>query len=203
MRLEAGGLVCIRGGREVFAGLDFSVGSGEALLVTGRNGAGKSSLLRMVAGLVRVAGGRLTLAGADPDRTIPEQAHYLGHHDALKPSLTVAENLSFWAQYLGAKPARDAIGDALLAIGLGTLAALPAAYLSAGQKRRLSIARLLAAKRPLWLLDEATAALDAEAQATLAYLMREHMAGGGIVLAATHGPIGLDRARELHLGART
>src|SRR6476646_89770 len=110
MRLEASGLVCIRGGREVFAGLGFSIGDGEALMVTGRNGAGKSSLLRMIAGLVRIAGGRLALTGADPDRTVPEQAHYLGHQDALKPSLTVAENLSFWVRYLGgAEPVQGAL----------------------------------------------------------------------------------------------
>src|SRR4029077_18594428 len=99
MRLEGSGLACVRGGREVFTGLGFSVGTGEALLVTGRNGAGKSSLLRMVAGLVRIDGSRLALVEAAPDQPIPEQAHYLGHHDALKPSLTVAENLSFWARY--------------------------------------------------------------------------------------------------------
>jgi heme exporter protein B len=145
MRLEASGLACVRGGREVFTGLGFSVGTGEALLVTGRNGAGKSSLLRMVAGLVRVAGGRLALVDADPDQTIPEQAHYLGHQDALKPSLTVAENLSFWARYLGGA---EPVQGALAAVGLAALANLPAAYLSAGQRRRLSIARLLAAKRP-------------------------------------------------------
>jgi heme exporter protein A len=197
MRLEASGLACVRNGREVFAGLGFSVGTGEALLVTGRNGAGKSSLLRMIAGLVRIAGGRLALADADPDQTIPEQAHYLGHQDALKPALTVAENLSFWARYLdGSEP----IQDALAAVGLSALAGLPAAYLSAGQRRRLSIARLLAAKRPLWLLDEPTSALDREAQDTLAGLMRQHLSGGGIIVAATHGPIGLDGAQELRLG---
>jgi heme exporter protein A len=202
MRLEGGGLVCIRGGREVFAGLDFAVGSGEALLVTGRNGAGKSTLLRLIAGLVRPSGGQLTLSGGDDEQTIAEQSHYLGHLDALKPSLTVGENLRFWATYLGtAKPAHPAIDAALAATGLDALAELPAAYLSAGQRRRLSIARLLAVKRPIWLLDEPTSALDREALDTLASLMREHLSGGGIIVAATHGPIGLDRARELQLGA--
>jgi heme exporter protein A len=200
MRLEANGLVCIRGGREVFAGLGFSVGGGEALLVTGRNGAGKSSLIRMVAGLVRIAGGRLVLTGSDPEKAIPEQAHYLGHQDALKPALTVAENLRFWMRYLGGT---EPVEAALVTVGLGALADLPAAYLSAGQRRRLSIARLLAVKRPIWLLDEPTSALDSEAQGTLAYLMREHLTGGGVIVAATHGPIGLERPRELHLGART
>jgi heme exporter protein A len=197
MQLEASGLACVRNGREVFTGLGFSVGQSEALMVTGRNGVGKSSLLRMIAGLVRVAGGQLALLDADPDQTIPEQAHYLGHQDALKPSLTVAENLSFWARYLGGT---EPVQGALAAVGLTALADLPAAYLSAGQRRRLSIARLLAAKRPLWLLDEPTSALDREAQDTLAGLMRQHLSGGGIIVAATHGPIGLDRAKELRLG---
>jgi heme exporter protein A len=202
MRLEGGGLVCIRGGREVFAGLGFTVDGGEALLVTGRNGAGKSTLLRLIAGLVRLAGGRLAVTGGDPEQTIAEQAHYLGHLDALKLSLTVGENLQFWAAYLGAaKPAGGVIDAALVAVGLDALADLPAAYLSAGQRRRLSIARLLAVKQPIWLLDEPTSALDRDAQDTLAALMREHLAGGGIIVAATHGPIGLDRARELQLGA--
>jgi heme exporter protein A len=201
MRLEGSSLACIRGGREVFAGLGFSVGGGEALLITGRNGAGKSTLLRVIAGLVRLTGGRLALSGGDPESTVAEQAHYLGHLDALKPSLTAGENLRFWAQYLGnTRPTADSIDGALIAVGLGTLAELPAAYLSAGQRRRLSIARLLAVKRPIWLLDEPTTALDRDAQDALADLMREHLAGGGIIAAATHGPIGLDGARELRLG---
>jgi heme exporter protein A len=197
MRLEARGLACVRGGREVFSGLGFSVAAGEALLVTGRNGAGKSSLLRMVAGVVRIAAGRLALTGGDAERTIPEQAHYLGHDDALKPSLTVLENLEFWLRYFGSAASSAA---ALAAVGLDALADLPAAYLSAGQRRRLSIARLVAIRRPVWLLDEPTSALDADAQATLADLMRRHRSGGGLILAAAHGPIGLENPRELRLG---
>jgi heme exporter protein A len=199
MWLEGSGLACVRGGRQVFSGLGFALSGGEALLVTGRNGAGKSSLLRMVAGLIRPAAGRLVVTGGDTDKTIPEQAHYLGHQDALKPSLTVAENLAFWASYLGgtAEPPEAA----LAAVGLGALAGLPAGYLSAGQRRRLSIARLVAVPKPIWLLDEPTSALDREAQDMLAGLMRQQLASGGVIVAAAHGPIGLERAKELRLGA--
>jgi heme exporter protein A len=198
MRLSAVDLACHRGGRNVFAGLSFAVASGEVLTVTGRNGAGKSSLLRTVVGLVRLAQGKLSLEGGDPELTIAEQAHYLGHQDALKPSLTVAENLLFWAGFLGTQAAN--IHPALTAVGLDELADLPAAYLSAGQRRRLSIARLVAVKRPIWLLDEPTTALDAAAQAALASFMEQHLAGGGLIVAAAHGPIGLRAARELRLG---
>jgi heme exporter protein A len=198
MRLEGEELACVRGGREVFRGLAFTISGGEALLITGRNGAGKSSLLRMIAGLVRVAGGRLTMTGADTERSIPEQAHYLGHQDALKTSLSVAENLGFWTRYLGGG---GPVQAALATVGLDALADLPAAYLSAGQRRRLSIARLVAVNRPIWLLDEPTSALDTQAQQCLAKLMAEHLALGGMILAATHGPVGLEKARELRLGA--
>lgn len=199
MRLSGINLTCIRGGREVFTGLGFALAAGEALLVTGRNGAGKSSLLRMIAGFVRAAGGRFELQDGDSELTLPEQAHYLGHQDALKPSLTVAENLVFWAHYLG--NGEVALQAALASVGLDALADLPAAYLSAGQRRRLSIARLIAAPRPIWLLDEPTSALYRAAQERLAELMQRHLAGGGMIIAATHGPIGLERARELRLGA--
>jgi heme exporter protein A len=199
MRLSAVDLACHRGGRDVFAGLSFAVAAGEVLMVTGRNGAGKSSLLRTIVGLVRIAQGKLSLEGGDPELTIAEQAHYLGHQDALKPSLTVAENLRFWAGFLGTQGAD--IHPALTAVGLDELADLPAAYLSAGQRRRLSIARLLAVKRQIWLLDEPTSTLDAAAQDRLAGLMQAHLAGGGLILAATHGAIGLETARELRLDA--
>jgi heme exporter protein A len=197
MRLRAVDLVCRRGGREVFAGLSFSVAAGEVLAVTGRNGAGKSSLLRNVAGLVRIAAGSLALEGGDPELTIAEQAHYLGHQDALKLSLSVGENLRFWAGFFGAKEAD--IEAPLAAVGLDTLADLPAAYLSAGQKRRLSIARLLAVRRPIWLLDEPMSTLDVAAQAHVAGFMRAHLSEGGLILAATHGPLGIPGAGELRL----
>lgn len=223
MQLVGSDLICVRGGRQVFAGLNFVVRAGEALVISGPNGAGKTSLLRMVAGLLRVEAGRIELVGGNPDRTIAEQAHFLGHQDALKSSLSVAENLQFWMRYLSEAGAaapmttspsagsgttgggRDpkAVVVALAAVGLDELADLPAGYLSAGQRRRLSIARLLAIKRPIWLLDEPTAALDTAAQARLAELMRRHMSGGGLILAATHGPLGIDANRELALVPRS
>ena len=169
------------------------------MTVTGRNGSGKSSLLRMIAGLLSPETGRIALEGGDMDLPVGEHAHYLGHQDALKPSLTVGENLRFWSAYLG--PTENPPALALERVGLQDLADLPAAYLSAGQRRRLSLARLLTVHRPLWLLDEPTAALDAEGQGRLADVMHAHLARGGLILAAVHGPIGLPSAQELNLGA--
>jgi heme exporter protein A len=196
MRLEGVGLGCIRGGREVFAGVDFAVAAGEALALTGRNGAGKTTLLRLIAGLLEPAEGRLALTGGAAEASIAEQAHYMGHRDALKPALTVLENLRFWYAFLGGRDAPPA--STLDSVGLGGLAGLPAGYLSAGQRRRLALARLVAAPRPIWLLDEPTAALDTAGQQRLAELMRAHLGGGGLIVAATHGPLGID-ARELRL----
>jgi heme exporter protein A len=201
MKLSGQNLRCIRGGREVFSGLEVTAESGRAVAITGPNGAGKTSLLRLLAGLLAMAGGSIGLEGGDPELTLPEQAHYLGHRDALKPALSVSENLSFWREFLGgaSRASGPDATPALAAVGLDHVAHLPAAYLSAGQRRRLSIARLLAVKRPVWLLDEPTSALDVAGQNAFAAIMTAHLAGGGIILAATHTPLGID-THELRIG---
>jgi len=197
MRLLGRGVKCVRGGREVFSELDFAAASGEALAVTGPNGSGKTSLLRIVAGLLTSAAGSIDLEDGDRELTVAEQAHYLGHRDAMKPALSVSENLAFWRDFLGGQASNAA--ESLVAVGLDHAAHLPAAYLSAGQRRRLSIARLIAARRPIWLLDEPTSALDASAQGLFAGLMKDHLARGGLIIAATHAPLGIE-TRELRIG---
>ena len=191
---------CLRGERKVLSNLDFSVTAGEALAVVGPNGAGKSTLLRLIAGLVAITSGRITLTGGDDNLTLAEQAHLLGHRDAIKPSLTVLENVAFWFDFLGGDGSRSSPAAALEAVGLSHLGHLPTAFLSAGQRRRLAIARLVALKRPIWLLDEPTTALDATGQAMVAALMAGHLRDGGLIVAATHQPLGI-AARELKLGA--
>jgi heme exporter protein A len=197
MRLRGSGVRCVRGGREVFSRLDFEASSGEALAVIGPNGSGKTSLLRLIAGLLTIADGSIGIEGGEAELTLPEQAHFLGHHDPLKPALSVIENLAFWRDYLGGEAFDPA--ESLAAVGLDHAARLPAAYLSAGQRRRLSIARLLAVRRPVWLLDEPTSTLDAAGQNLFAVLMGDHLARGGLIVAATHAPLGI-AARELRIG---
>jgi heme exporter protein A len=205
MRLWGREVRCVRGGRDVFSGLDFEVSSGEALSVIGANGAGKTSLLRMIAGLLPLAGGSIALESGETELTLPEQAHYLGHRDPLKSALSVVENLSFWRDFIGgeAPEIKERINEktrqSLAAVGLDHAIDLPAAYLSAGQRRRLSIARLLVARRPIWLLDEPGNALDTGGQDMIAGLMRHHLARGGLIVAATHAALGIP-AKELRMG---
>jgi len=198
MRLAGSDVTCVRGGREVFAALNFAVQGGEALAVTGRNGAGKSSLLRLIAGLLAAENGSICLEGSDSQRTLGEHCHFLGHRDAIKPSLTVMENLQFWRDFLGGESG-EAADVSLDGAGIGHLADLPAAYLSAGQRRRLGLARLVTVRRPVWLLDEPTAALDSHAQSLLTRFMTTHLQTGGLIVAATHDVLGIP-ARELRIG---
>jgi heme exporter protein A len=194
-----------RGGRLLVESLDFSLENGRALIVAGPNGAGKSTLLRAFAGLLPPSRGRWRLTQGGSDSQEPGAlAHYLGHADASKPALTARENLEFWRAML-AVPGPVSLhtpDTALAALGAARIVDLPVAYLSAGQRRRVALARLLVAHRPVWLLDEPTAALDAAAQATLVRLMRAHLAAGGLLVAATHQPLELEGARELRIGVR-
>jgi heme exporter protein A len=201
MRLRACDLTIERGGRRVVAGLSFEAPEGAALIVTGPNGAGKTTLLRALAGFLPIEAGGFALDGGDDERTIGEQAHYLGHADGVKSALTAGENLAFAAAVLGGDPSRAAQLAALTALGLSHVIDFPARLLSAGQRRRVALARLMVAKRPLWLLDEPTTALDAAAQSALATIMRSHLQDGGILVAASHAPLELDGAQELRLGA--
>ncbi|MGU3495023.1 heme ABC exporter ATP-binding protein CcmA [Xanthobacteraceae bacterium A53D] len=199
--LCAEGLSCQRGQRKLFSRLSFETQAGHALIVVGPNGAGKSSLLRIMAGLLGATEGKVSLRGGATDLDLKEQIHYLGHDDALKGALSVADNLGFWRNVLGATGLP--VADALEAVGLGGLERLPGSVLSAGQKRRLAIARLLVTRRLVWVLDEPTTALDVTAQARFAALARAHLAGGGIILAATHTPLDFGpNVQELALGKR-
>lgn len=200
MRLRAWDLTIERGGRRVIAELSFEAPAGSGLIVTGPNGAGKTSLLRALAGFLPIESGAFALDDGDGERTVGEQAHYLGHADGVKAALTAGENLAFAAAMLGGNSSRKAQLAALAALGLSHAIDFPARLLSAGQRRRVALARLLVAERPLWLLDEPTTALNSAAQLALAALMRAHLKSGGILVAAVHAPLGLDGAQELRLG---
>ncbi len=192
---------CVRGERLVLEGVSFSAEDGQALVLTGPNGSGKSTLLRLMAGLMRSTGGPITWdsedvfedIGAHHARTV-----YVGHADAVKPALSVRENVAFWydaAGRLGVDP--DA---ALEALGIARLAGLPARYLSAGQRRRVSLCRTLTSGAKLWLLDEPTTALDAKTSADLGRIINGHRADGGIAVISTHTDLGLADTVGLDLG---
>ena len=239
--LAADGLTVERGGRLVLKDLAFALAPGETILVAGRNGAGKSTLLRTLAGLLHPESGKIRYGLADEDVTGVETIHYLGYEDALKPSLTVRENLEFWASMLGASSsakrgrattrsvaegavasmpdgeaqqpppppsavplprlAGEDVSGALAAYGIGKLIDLPAGYLSAGQRRRVALARLLLAPRPIWLLDEPLIALDVAAQDLVVGHMAAHTAAGGAILVASHQPLAATRTLSLDAAA--
>jgi heme exporter protein A len=202
--LVAEGLACRRGERLVFADLSFRLGAGGALLLGGSNGSGKTSLLRLVATLIEPAAGRL-LWGDEPiaSDSAGHRARlaHVGHLDAVKPALSPRETLRFWAALRGLEPARSAplVADALAAFALEAVADWPCRWLSAGQRRRLALARLIAAPAPIWLLDEPTTALDRDNQTRLEAAIAAHRAAGGRVLLATHLPLALDAAQSLAL----
>jgi heme exporter protein A len=197
LRIFVSDLACSRGERRLFQGLGFMLDSGEAMVVTGPNGVGKTTLLRALAGFVRPDKGSIKLEGTTEDIPMAEASHFVGHRDGLKGALTVRENLELAPALLGSRGI--AAGEAAARLNLMPLLDLPVAVLSAGQRRRAALARLLVAERPIWLLDEPTAALDAASSVLVETMLRDHASSGGIVIATTHLPLHLS-ADELAFG---
>lgn len=198
----AKGLACERGGLSLFEGVSFSLKPGEALVVKGPNGSGKTSLLRILAGLLTPKAGAFSFEGrtsGDPESLWPGRFHYFGHAIGLKAAFTVAENLASHAALYDAKPDGK---SALKAVGLNGLGNFPVRVLSEGQKRRAALARLLAVKLPLWLLDEPLAGLDTKGAAMLASLIKNHLKAGGVLVAATHRDLGIGRVKTIALGEK-
>jgi heme exporter protein A len=198
--IEVAQLACRRGERLLFAELGFAVVPGELLLVRGANGVGKTTLLLALAGVVRPEAGTIAITGRSEDDRPGADLHLMSHQPAIKARLTAAENLEFWADLFGGN--RQLIALALETVGLAPIAGLEAGHFSAGQTRRLALARLLVADRPIWLLDEPTAALDGEGEQLVVTLLDAHLKRGGIAVAATHHDIHLpppDNVRTLTL----
>ncbi|NQV48485.1 MAG: heme ABC exporter ATP-binding protein CcmA [Rhodospirillaceae bacterium] len=193
-------LTCVRSERIVFSGLDFTLAGGGALVLVGSNGSGKSSLLRLMAGLLHPASGVIAFDGAETSED-PEahsgRLHYVGHLDAVKPVLSVSENVAFWASL---RSGGGNVPQALSALGINHLADVPGRFLSAGQKRRVNLARIVAAPAPLWLLDEPTTALDKQTIAGLERTIADHRGSGGMVVISTHSDLALDNFQTLDLG---
>ncbi|MBL4692268.1 MAG: heme ABC exporter ATP-binding protein CcmA [Magnetovibrio sp.] len=193
-------LICVRGEHMVFRGLDFEVNSGDALILVGPNGSGKSSLLRMMAGLLKPYSGKMLWNGEDALDDFDEHGanlHYVGHHDAVKSVLSVAENIRFWAELRGGDAAD--IGEALDVFDIKHLYDTPGQFLSAGQKRRVNLARVIAAPAPLWLLDEPTTALDKATIKRLEAAIQKHRDAGGMVVLSTHADVDTPGAKVLNL----
>lgn len=197
MTLTGANLTLERGGRTVFRNVSFALKAGELLQLTGPNGSGKSSLLRLIAGLNEQTDGFVALTGGHADLTIGQQAHYVAHQEPVKAALSVFENLAFWRDFLGGGD----VGEALGAFDLKRLSSYPAGLLSAGQKRRLALARIVLVPRALWLLDEPTVGLDTASLERLVRIEGEHLARGGMIVAATHVPLGREPDARLELGS--
>lgn len=201
MKLCVENMALTRAGQEIVSGVSFEVCAGEALVVTGENGAGKSTTLRGVAGLLPLAQGNVSLideTGKAFENPVREYCHYLGHQNGMKPSLSVRENLDFWQKFMGENLL--SIEEALEEVDLTHTLDLPYYYLSAGQKRRVAIARLLVSDRPVWILDEPTSGLDAQSVNLFTSLARAFVADDGILIAATHLPLGLENSKTLEIG---
>ena len=212
MQLVAENLTLERGNRKIANGISFQLDSGNALMLTGPNGSGKSTLLRALAGYLRPASGKVMWradsveapAGSE-SREVSEVCQFVGHLDGIKAHLTVAENLRFWATYLAGpadsgRTSLERVEDGLEQFALEALAEIPAGYLSAGQKRRLGLARLAVVSRPLWLLDEPTVSLDAKSVRVLVDAINRHLDSGGMAVIATHVPMELKSAQTIELG---
>ncbi len=200
MKLSIENLTVKRGLRTIISDLSFHIEDHEGLLLTGPNGSGKTTLLRALAGFIEQSNGTIKLTGGTEDADVGEQCHYIGHKNGIKHGFTVSENLEFWLNYLGGADKPERKHKALEMFELTNLMDIPAGMLSAGQKRRLGLARLVMIKRPVWLLDEPSVSLDVHSVKILARVVEDHIRDGGIAMAATHIPLGLEFKRTLQLG---